>query len=70
MPLWSGTGEKLGIILGVESDRFGVPKWLSFLETADAPPRKVRLDHVRGIDSSGVQLKGPREGYHITRLRG
>ena len=68
MRVWSGTGEDLGTVLGVERDRFGAPKWLAFLEAPDAPPRKVRLDFVRGVDAEGVRLRGPREGYHITRL--
>lgn len=66
--LYSGTGEDLGIVLGVERDRMGHPKWLKFLEGPGAPPRKVRLDFVRGIEDGAVHLAGPREGYHITRL--
>ena len=64
----SGTGEALGIVLGIESDRFGHPKWISFAEDARSPPRKVRLDFVRGVQDGVVRLAGPREGYHITRV--
>jgi hypothetical protein len=68
MRLWSGTGEELGVVLGIESDRFGVPKWLTFQESPDTPPRRVKLDFVRGVEADGVRLLGPREGYHITRV--
>lgn len=68
MRLVSGTGEELGTILGVQRDRAGNPKWLSFLEAPDAPPRKVRLDFIRSVGEGEVRLAGPREGYHITRL--
>jgi len=68
MRIFSGTGEELGTILGVETDRFGDPKWIRFLEAANAPPRKVRLDFVRSVEGGAVTLRGPREGYHITRL--
>lgn len=64
----SGTGEELGVVIGIESDRFGRPKWLAFTEDATSPPRKVRLDFVRGVEEGVVRLAGPREGYHITRL--
>ena len=66
--LYSGTGEELGVVLGVQRDRMGHPKWLRFLEADGAPERKVRLDFVRRVDGDGVRLAGPREGYHITRL--
>lgn len=66
--LYSGTGEELGTILGVENDRTGAPKWICFLEGPHTPARKVRLDFVRAIMPEGVMLCGPREGYHITRL--
>lgn len=68
MRLVSGTGEELGVVLGVVCDRFGLPKWLSFAEADGAPPRKVRLDFVRGVRDGAVRLAGPREGYHITRV--
>lgn len=68
MRLVSGTGEELGVVLGVEDDRFGRPKWLAFAEESGAPARKVRLDYVRGVSEGVVRLAGPREGYHITRV--
>lgn len=70
MRLVSGTGEELGTILGIEHDRHGQPKWLTFLETPHAPPRKVRLEHIRQIHDGTIHLAGPREGYHITRIHG
>lgn len=66
--LYSGTGEDLGVVLGVLRDRAGHPKWLRFVEAEGAPERKVRLDFVRAVDEEGIRLAGPREGYHITRL--
>ncbi|HET6403253.1 MAG TPA: PRC-barrel domain-containing protein, partial [Candidatus Thermoplasmatota archaeon] len=68
LTLVSGTGEELGVILGVLCDRTGRPKWLRFLEADGAPERKVRLDVVRSVADGRVRLAGPREGYHITRL--
>lgn len=68
MILVSGTGEELGTILGIERDRLGHPKWLTFIERGDVPPRKVRLDFVRDVSDGRVRLAGPREGYHITRV--
>lgn len=68
MRLWSGTGEELGTVMGVEQDRRGIPKWLTFLETPGAPLRKVNLEFVRGVDAQGIRVAGPRDGYHITRL--
>lgn len=56
------------MILGIEHDRAGFPKWLTFLERPGATVRKVRLDLVRDIAQGRVRLAGPREGYHITRL--
>ena len=66
--LLSGIGEELGLVLGVEHDKFGHPKWLSFQEQGAAAPRRVRLDFVRGVTGDSVVLAGPREGYHITRV--
>lgn len=68
MRLCSGSGEDLGVVLGVLYDREGHAKWLRFREADDAPERKVRLDYVRSIEDGRVRLAGPREGYHITRL--
>lgn len=65
----SGTGEELGVVLGIERDRLGNPKWIQFAETEGAAPRKVRLDFIRGVRDGVVRLAGPREGYHITRLQ-
>lgn len=56
------------MILGIEHDRAGFPKWITFLERPGAPVRKVRLDLVREVAEGRVRLAGPREGYHITRL--
>lgn len=64
----SGTGEDLGIALDVESDRFGRPKWVRFVEADGLPPRRVQLRYVRGVEEGVLRLAGPREGYHITRI--
>ena len=63
----SGTGEDLGLALGIERDRHGHPKWLSFTEDG-VHVRMVQLRWIKGVDADGVRLAGPREGYHITRV--
>ena len=63
----SGTGEDLGLALGVVLDRHGHPKWLSFTEDG-VHVRKVQLRWVKRVGADGVRLAGPREGYHITRV--
>lgn len=70
MRIYSGTGEELGRVVGVEAGRDGHPKHLLFVEEDGlaAYPRRVPLRVVRGVDAGGVRLAGPREGYHITRL--
>lgn len=64
----SGTGEELGVVVGVENDRFGRPKKLAFLERGSGIQRFVPLRFVRDIEAGVVRLAGPREGYHITRV--
>lgn len=66
--LRSGTGEELGVVVGVENDRFGRPKKLAFVEEGSAEPRYVPLQFVRDVKEGEVTLAGPREGYHITRV--
>ena len=66
----SGTGEDLGVVVGIEPDRFGRPKKLAFLEDGASAPRFVPLKFVRDIRDGVVKLAGPREGYHITRVSG
>lgn len=66
----SGTGEELGVVTGVENDRFGRPKKLVFREAGESATRFVPLRFVRGIEHGVVRLAGPREGYHITRVSG
>lgn len=68
--LVSGTGEDLGIVTGIQADRHGHPKWLAFEEEPGAPSRLAPLKFVKSFDEGVVTLKGPREGYHITRVRG
>lgn len=63
----SGTGEDLGWAIGVERDRDGIPKWLTFTEDG-VHARKVQLRFVRGVQAGVIRLAGPREGYHITRV--
>lgn len=65
----SGTGEELGHVLGVENDRDGRPKKLCFVEHDGDEPRFVPLRFVRDIQQGVIRLAGPREGYHITRVR-
>jgi hypothetical protein len=57
--------------VGVQADRYGRPKWLAFLEdpASDLPPRLAPLRFVKSYGDGVVRLKGPREGYHITRVR-
>jgi hypothetical protein len=68
--LLSGTGEDLGVVVGVQADRFGNPKWLAFQEDPESglPPRLAPLKFVKSFEAGVVRLKGPREGYHITRV--
>lgn len=66
--LFSGTGEWLGVVTGVQDDRWGRPKHLAFVERDGGEPRRVPLRVVRRVESDGIHLAGPREGYHITRL--
>lgn len=64
----SGTGEELGRAVGLERDQDGIPKWLVFEESPGAPPRRVKLRFIRGVNDGVIRLAGPREGYHITRV--
>lgn len=68
LPLWSGTGELLGVVVGIDLDRWGRPKHLRFQEPGSTEPRRAPLRVVRRVDGDGIHLAGPREGYHITRL--
>lgn len=54
-------------MLGIERDRDGYPKWISFTEDG-VHARKVQLRFVRAVGPQAVHLLGPREGYHITRV--
>lgn len=65
----SGTGEELGRVLGILNDREGRPKKVCFAERDGDEPRFVPLQFVRDIRDGIVRLAGPREGYHITRVR-
>lgn len=67
----SGIGEDLGVVVGVQADRHGRPKWLAFVEDPGAtlPPRLAPLRFVKSFEGGVVRLKGPREGYHITRVQ-
>jgi len=55
----------------VQSDRRGQPKWIAFQEdaTSEELPRLAPLKYVKSFERGVVTLKGPREGYHITRVR-
>ena len=55
---------------GVENDREGRPKKICFVEHDGDEPRYVPLRFVRDIRDGTIYLAGPREGYHITRVRG
>jgi hypothetical protein len=65
----SGTGEDLGVVVGIEHDAFGRPKKLAFVESEGDEPRFVPLRFLREVRDGAVRLAGPREGYHITRVR-
>jgi hypothetical protein len=69
--LVSGIGEDLGLVIGVQADRNGHPKWLAFVEdpAGALPPRLAPLKYVKSFEPGVVRLKGPREGYHITRVQ-
>ncbi len=69
--LLSGIGEDLGVVVGVQADRHGRPKWLAFVEdpASGHPPRLAPLRVVKRFANGVVHLKGPREGYHITRVQ-
>lgn len=64
----SGTGEDLGIVVGVQLDAAGRPRKLAFRERTGDAPRFVPLRYVREAKDGVVRLAGPREGYHITRV--
>jgi hypothetical protein len=66
--LVSGTGEALGVVIGIQSDRAGHPKWLVFAEAPGAAPRLAPLRFVKRFEPGVITLKGPREGYHIARV--
>lgn len=68
LQLWSGTGELLGTVVGIEQDRWGRPKHLRFVEPGGVEARRAPLRVVRRVEPDGIHLAGPREGYHITRL--
>ena len=65
----SGTGEDLGVVVGVQADRHGVPKWIAFVEDPASPRRLAPLKFVKSFEGGVVRLMGPREGYHITRVQ-
>lgn len=64
----SGTGEDLGVVVGVQFDANGRPRRLAFHEEGLDEPRSVPLRFVRDVRDGVVSLAGPREGYHITRV--
>lgn len=65
----SGTGEDLGLVIGIDHDANGRPRKIAFLEQPGDEPRHVHLRFVRSIGEGVVVLAGPRDGYHITRVR-
>lgn len=65
----SGTGEELGRVTGVVAGPDGRARKLAFVEEDGDEPRFVSLKFVRAIVDGKVRLAGPREGYHITRVR-
>src|SRR5581483_12275748 len=50
--LVSGTGEDLGVVVGVQSDRRGQPKWIAFQEdaTSEELPRLAPLKYVKSFE--------------------
>jgi len=66
----SGTGEPIGRVVGMEVDETDRPFAVRVREhgPGDARFRVVELEHVHAVDGDRIRCKGPRQGYHITRL--
>lgn len=70
-PVYSGLGEEIGIVVGVEPYPSGFVHKLWVLEQASGGEPKLRVvdeRFVREVTPDRVLLKGPREGFHITRV--
>lgn len=71
-PVYSGLGEEIGVVVGVEPYPSGYVHKLWVMEhgSPDGMPclRVVDERFVKEITSERIQLKGPREGFHITRV--
>lgn len=66
----SGIGEDLGHVVGIEPDRWGRPRKLVYQEAGLDRPVSVKLEFIRAVRPDRIELKGPREGFHITRMSG
>lgn len=58
------------MIVGVQHDAEGNVRKIAFAERDGDEPRFVSLKFIRHVGDGTVRLAGPREGYHITRVRG
>ncbi|HWG91661.1 MAG TPA: hypothetical protein VNZ52_12505 [Candidatus Thermoplasmatota archaeon] len=71
-PVYSGLGEEIGVVVGVEPYPSGFAHKLHVRE-AD-PIGTVEVVHtiderfVKEVTTDRIRLKGPREGFHITRV--
>lgn len=70
--LVSGTGEPIGRVVAVEVDETDRPFAVRVREDGPGPARErfVEIENVHAVDGDSVRCKGPRQGYHITRLGG
>lgn len=66
-PVIGSFGEPLGEVVRVEPDASGRPRKLRF-RGAGEPERVVKIEFVRAVRRDRIELKGPREGFHMTRL--
>ena len=72
-PVYSGLGEEIGVVIGVEPYPSGFAHKLWVMERpalGEPVMRVVDERFVREVTPERIQLKGPREGFHITRVNG
>lgn len=69
-PVFSGLGEPIGVVVGVEPYPSGFAHKLWVLEECPVGPsilHTIDEEFVRTVGPTRIDLKGPREGFHITR---
>lgn len=64
----SGIGEAIGVVIRVQAGRDGGPRRLWVREDGSGRLREIDGRFVRSLEGDEIHLKGPREGYHITRI--